>query len=156
MHSKFSVFVLLVALPMCLLAQPAGDGERTPGSQASEDHRVLVEIPQSVGARIRQEMRSHLNSVQALVTALGEQRLDDVAEIASEQLGSGMMRSHRNRGGGPGRYLPSAMRSIGRSMHSAADEMAAAAKAGNQAEAMRHLGRITAACSACHNSYRIR
>ena len=156
MQAKFSVFVLLVALPMCLLAQPAGDVERTPGSQSSDDHRVLVEIPQSVEATIRKEMRSHLNSVQALITALDEQRLDDVAEIASEQLGSGMMRSHRNRGGGPGRHLPSAMRSIGISMHSAADEMAAAAKAGNQAEALRHLGRITAACSACHNSYRIR
>ena len=70
MHSKFSVFVLLVALPMCLLAQPAGDVKKTPGSQSSDDHRVLVEIPQSVEATIRQEMRSHLNSLQALINAL--------------------------------------------------------------------------------------
>ena len=156
MDQKLTVIVFLAALPMLLLAQAAGDAEPTPGSQSSDDHRVLVEIPKSVGATIRQEMRSHLSSLQALMTALANQRLDDVAEIASEQLGSGIMRSHRNRGGGPGRYLPPAMRSIGRSMHTAADEMAEAAKAGNQAETMRHLGQITAACSACHNSYRIR
>ena len=148
--------LLLVIPPICVVAQPAGDDESTAIGQTSEDHRVLVDIPESVQARIRSEMREHLVSLHSIVAALADQRLDDVAEIASEQLGSGRMRNHRNRGGGPGRHLPPAMRSIGRSMHSAADAVAEAAKEGNQAEAMRRLGQITAACSACHSSYRIR
>ena len=156
MKNRTLAALLFISAPICVVAQPAGDGERSTVGQTAEDHRVLVDIPESVQATIRSEMREHLTSLHAIVAALADQRLDDVAEIASEQFGSGRMRNHRNRGGGPGRHLPPAMRSIGRSMHSAADAVAEAAREGDQTEAMRHLGQITAACSACHSSYRIR
>ena len=125
-------------------------------SEMPMDSRLLVELPRPVQTMIRHEMRQHLASLQGIIAAMADQRLEDAADIASKQLGSGSMGRHRASGGGPGRHLPAAMRGIGMSMHAAADALAEAADAGNNIEALQQLGQITAACSACHSSYRIR
>lgn len=125
-------------------------------SKVLTDKRVLVELPEPVQAMIRQQMRQHLISLHGIIAAIADQRLGDAADIASKQLGSASMGRRRASGGGPGRYMPAAMRSIGMRIHVAADALAKAADARDNTEALQQLGRITAACRACHESYRIR
>jgi hypothetical protein len=156
MGRNLTLALFLVVLATGVSGQSAGQSQEPSGDQSVEDKRVLVEMPENAQAMIRQEMRTHMSSLQRIISALADERLDDAGEIASQQLGSAIMGRHRARGGGPGRYMPAAMRSIGMSMHAAADQLAEAAEAGEQAQALRRLGQITAACSACHNSYRIR
>jgi len=143
---------LLIMLPLSVLAQqPPADT-----TAAESDQRVLVTMPGVAQTLLREDMRQHLASLSAIITALAEQRLEAAADIASQQLGSASMGRHRASGGGPGRHMPAAMRSIGMRMHAAADTLAEAARAGDQTAAMQQLGQLTAACSACHAGYRIR
>ena len=156
-----AVQILFLLMLHTALAEAQQVDADTPGadtsSKALTDDRLLVELPGPVQTMIRHEMRQHLVSLQGIIAAMADQRLEDAANIASKQLGSGSMGRHRASGGGPGRHLPAAMRSIGMSMHAAADALAEAADAGNNIiEALQQLGQITAACSGCHSGYRIR
>ena len=125
-------------------------------SRVPADERMLVELPAPIHGMIRQQMRQHLVSLHGIIAAMADQRLGDAADIASKQLGSSSMGRHRGSGGGPGRHMPAAMRDIGMRMHIAADALAKAADAGDKTEVLQQLDRVTAACSACHSSYRIR
>ena len=65
------------------------------------------------------------------------------------------MGKHRGTGMGPGRYLPFEMRQIGWEMHELASELAQLAKDGQKTQAEATLQEVTAACTACHDNYRI-
>jgi len=157
----FRAIQILLILPLFVALAEAQqldvDGQGADSeSKVLPDKRLLVELPEPVQAMIRQQMRQHLTSLHGIIAAIADQRLGDAADIASKQLGSASMARHRASGGGPGRYMPAAMRSIGMRIHVAADALAKAADAGDNTEVSQQLGQITAACSACHGSYRIR
>jgi len=150
MHMVFLSALLMTSAAVA--AQQATTAAVTPET----DNRILVEMPTAVQAMMRKDMRAHLVSMGRMIAAIADQRLQDAADVASQELGSASMGQHRAAGGGPGRYMPTGMRSIGMSMHAAADALAAAAEAGDQTQVMQQLSQISAACSACHSSYRIR
>lgn len=156
MGKMFTLALALFVLPMGVLSQSAEQRQGPTSAQSPDDNRVLVDMPPSAEAMIRQEMRAHMASLQGIISALADERLSDAGEIALQELGAASMGSHRARGGGPGRHMPPTMRAIGMGMHGAADRLGEAAAAGDRNEALRQLGQVTAACSACHNSYRIR
>jgi len=158
LRAQTIIMNIVAVLLGLILVMPSAAAQDSDGDAMPEinDTRQLVEMPPQVQAMLRQDMRAHLNSLHAIIAALAEQRLQAAADIASQQLGSASMGRHRASGGGPGRHMPAAMRSIDMRMHAAADTLAEAARAGDQTAAMQQLGQLTAACSACHAGYRIR
>jgi hypothetical protein len=135
------------AIAVCLsLAWPAASG--------ADDGRMLVDMPPAAIDVMRAGMRDHLTGLQLVLAALADDRLEDAAEAAASRIGSGSM----GHGGDvrPGRHMPAAMRALGMQMHAAGDAVAAAARRGDREGAWRATAELTAACQACHASYRVR
>ncbi|HEC86240.1 MAG: hypothetical protein DRR08_01780 [Candidatus Parabeggiatoa sp. nov. 2] len=120
--------------------------------------RLFVEMPPKVQQVLLQDMSSHQAALIQVYTLLAEGKLNEAADIAEVQMGNSARGKHRGTGMGPGRFMPFEMRRIGWSMHESASEFARIAKKADitQAQAYAVLQKVTAACVACHYSYRIR
>ena len=123
---------------------------------AAEDYRQLIEIPAQSRKLMRDDMLDHLSALNEIIGLLADNKLDAVAEVAEKRLGKSSMGKHRGTGMGPGRFMPPEMRNIGWGMHDAASELAQHAKKGDLTGSYQALQKVTAACVACHFSYRTR
>lgn len=123
-----------------------------------EDHRQLVAMPAPAQAAQRADMLDHLAALNEILGYAAEGKWKDAADTAEKRLGESSMGKYRTalRGQGPGRYMPDAMRQIGWSMHGAATQFAKIARDGDSAKSLAALQQVTAACVACHMSYRTR
>ena len=125
-------------------------------SPASSDPRQFVTMPEESRALMRQDMLSHLASLNEILSHLAANNLAAAAEVAEKRMGKSSMGKHRATGIGPGRYMPLEMRQLGWGMHEAASEFSLVAQQGNQSQAYSALQKITNACLACHYTYRTR
>lgn len=123
-----------------------------PGS----DTRIFVEMPAEAQQLMRQDMLSHLATLDAIVAALAGNDLKTAADQAEQQLGRASMGRHRATGMGPGRFMPLEMRNLGWSMHDAADAFVAEARKGDMRGALTALQKVTSSCVSCHAVYRTR
>jgi len=124
-----------------------------------EDHRVLVEMPELQRELLRQEMQDVLVALNQIIGYLADGNLSAAGETAEARMGISTMGKHAAaaRGlGGPGRFMPDAMRQMGFGMHEAASRFAEVAKEGDPADALRALQGLTSACLSCHMAYRTR
>ena len=133
-------------------ANNSGDGAES----SSSDSRQLISMPDQVRKLMREEMLSHLATLNELIGYLAANNLDAAAEAAESKLGMSSMGKHRDTGmgPGPGRFMPPEMRNIGRGMHNAATEFSQVAKKGDLNSAYGALQKVTGFCVACHYSYR--
>lgn len=120
------------------------------------DARQFVEMPAQAQQLMRQDMLSHLATLNAIVAALASNDLKTAADQAEQQLGRASMGRHRATGMGPGRFMPLEMRNLGWAMHDAADAFAAEARTGNLQSALNALQKVTGSCVSCHAVYRTR
>ena len=120
------------------------------------DPRQLIEMPVESQQLMRDDMKDHLAALNEIIGYLAENNLKTAAEIAETRMGRSSMGKHRGTGMGPGRFMTPEMRNIGWGMHDAVTEFAQVAKAGDIKKAYSALQKITAACVACHYSYRTR
>lgn len=123
---------------------------------AAGDARQFVEMPAQAQQLMRQDMLSHLATLNAIVAALAGNDLKTAADQAEQQLGRASMGRHRATGMGPGRFMPLEMRNLGWAMHDAADAFAAEARTGNLQSALNALQKVTGSCVSCHAVYRTR
>ncbi len=125
--------------------------------ETPEDPRILVEMPPLQQHLLRQEMISHTAALHRIIAGLADGELQVAAEVAEKELGLSSMGKHaaRTAGQGPGRSMPTPMRSIGISMHRAASAFAEVAKAGDRDAALASLQTVTSACVSCHAGYRL-
>jgi hypothetical protein len=123
---------------------------------AGGDQRMLVEMPAASIEIMRTDMRDHLLALDEVLrlTAAGE--LEAAGNLARKRLGSAAMGSHRGNPAAPGLHMPDGMRSLGRSLHAAADSFADATMVDELPAVLASLQKITAVCSACHGAFRIR
>ena len=144
------IFIILASLPFItgILS--------TPAFAAESDARQFVEMPPEARASLRAEMLDFQTTIHSIISALGEQKFDEVADIAEKQIGVSAMGRHRKdpMNARPGMFMPDAMHSIARNMHIAGSDFAKIAKKGNTTEALAALQSVTGACVACHRSYR--
>lgn len=123
-----------------------------PAPSAQEpDRRQVVALPPAGQERVLGEMRAMLESVDAIVRALGTDDLA-AAERAARAAGMGaavdMDPAMQQR-------LPPAFLALGMQTHRAFDRLADELKAGpTTAEALRGLAGVTANCVACHAAWR--
>ncbi len=171
---------------------------------AHSDERQLIDIPQSSQTALLTEMRSLVDNLDEMLSALAEGDFDEVSRIADFKMGFGHARwqklldegmspedvqkqvnqmrgkrgsgkghgqgkGHGGGGGGGifgqgvGRLMPQEVRDMGQQMHVAAGEVSLAAqKAGNSPTVkdyqavLSNIQEMTAMCSACHSSFKIR
>lgn len=150
------------------------------------DPRTLVEMPVAMQQKFLSKMREHLITLDAIIAAMAENNLQKAADIADDQLGmwhgkgmgKGMdkTRDHecneqekagdhhgqkheghsQQTGKGFGKMMPPAMRAMGRQLHQAASQFSTAARNGDVQESLEDLQKISSACVACHQIYRVR
>jgi hypothetical protein len=144
------IFLILVRLPVfvSILSIPA--------FAADSDVRQFVEMPPEARATLRAEMLDFQTSIHSIISALGEQKFDEAADIAEKQIGVSAMGQHRKypMNARPGMFMPDAMHSIARNMHVAGSDFAKIARKGNTTQALAALQPVTGACVACHRGYR--
>ena len=128
---------------LCVLSSPV----------AAEDERIQVDLPQMMKNHMLTNMRDHLAAINEILAALGEQRLQDAADIAESRLGMSSLQSHG--ASHMARFMPEGMRKAGTGMHRAASRFALKAEEGDLLKAYQALSDVTAACVACHSGYRI-
>jgi cytochrome c556 len=114
-------------------------------------------------------MRAHLESIQAIVAALGRDDLAEAGKIAETRLGlaapgSAACDPGRAGEGGMaammGSHMPKEMQEMGMAMHSSANAFAVeAVKAGESRDlkpALAALATVTQNCVACHSAFKLR
>jgi hypothetical protein len=122
-------------------------------SAASNDQRVLVELPEMMQEHMLANMRDHLAAINEILVYLDQGELDMAAETAENRLGMSSLDAHG--ASHMAKLMPPGMRETGTSMHRAASRFALKAQEGDALPAYRALSAITSACVACHSGYRI-
>jgi hypothetical protein len=85
---------------------------------------------------------------------LANDELDKAADVAESRLGMSSLKAHG--ASHMAKFMPEGMRDAGTRMHQAASRFAIKAQEGEPLPAYKALADVTAACVACHASYRIR
>jgi hypothetical protein len=122
--------------------------------QASNDERLLVELPEMMKQHMMSNMRDHLAAINEILNNMANGELDRAAEVAESRLGMSSLESHG--ASHMARFMPEGMRQAGTSMHQAASRFALKAQEGDALPAYKALSEVTSACVACHSGYRIR
>lgn len=123
-------------------------------SPASDDARILVEMPQLMQQHMLSNMRDHLVVVNEILLYLGQGELEKAAEISEYRLGMSSLESHG--ASHMAKFMPDGMRQAGTSMHKAASRFSLKAQEGDVLAAYKALAEITSACVACHSGYRVK
>ena len=123
-------------------------------TQAGEDSRQLVELPEMMQQHMMSNMRDHLVALNQILVNMANGQLDQAAEVAESRLGMSSLEAHG--ASHMAQFMPEGMRQAGTSMHRAASRFALKAQEGDALPAYKALSEITSACVACHSAYRIR
>ena len=123
-------------------------------SIASDDSRQLVELPEMMQEHMLANMRDHLLVINEILIYLGDDKLDEAADVAESRLGMSSLKLHG--ASHMASRMPAGMQQMGTSMHRAASRFALKAEEGAALPAYSALSEVTSACVACHSSYRIR
>jgi hypothetical protein len=121
------------------------------------DTRQPVSMPAAARAELRSEMIDFMAALNEIIGYLGDGKLGEAARVADGRIGVGAMGKHRSSPPEaiPGRFMPDAMHGIARGMHVAASDFARVARQADRERAYAALQQVTAACVACHASYRL-
>jgi len=123
-------------------------------SVASNDTRILVELPEMMQQHMLSNMRDHLAAINEILIYLDNDELEKAAETAEYRLGMSSLKSHG--ASHMAKFMPEGMRHAGTTMHKAASRFALKAQEGEALPAYKALSAITAACVACHSGYRVK
>jgi cytochrome c556 len=131
------------------------------GTTLAQDGRQLVRLPPPMQEHMLGNMRDHLATLSDIIADVADGKYDDAAKLAEQRLGMSSLAAHGAAHMAP--FMPQQMQDIGTSMHRAASRLVivlqdAAVSPGEQSfrDINRALHDVTAACTACHTSYRIR
>jgi Mg/Co/Ni transporter MgtE len=123
-------------------------------SVASDDTRILVELPETMQQHMLSNMRDHLAAINEILVYLDNDELEKAAETAEYRLGMSSLKSHG--ASHMAKFMPEGMRQAGTTMHKAASRFALKAQEGEALPAYKALSDITSACVACHSGYRVK
>jgi hypothetical protein len=149
----------MLSVPLAVHGDVNTDGTEDDGEALVEqftDFRTLVEIPEKPRLILMEDMLDHLAVLNEINRFLAANDLRSAAEVAETGMGRSLLSKYQDQEMRPGKYMPKEMREIGWELHNAAAEFSMVARQGNLQKTMTAYQRITAACVACHYSYRIR
>lgn len=117
------------------------------------DDRTQLNVPEPMKVMQKSMMREHLGTVQEIVAALAKNDLAKAAEITSANLA--LTPEEEERCGMVEKMTGEAdFTKFGIAMHKKADELVAAAKAGDRNGALAALDGVIGQCNACHARFR--
>ena len=124
----------------------------------ADDAREWVQLPAAAQETLRQEMLDNLVAINEVLSLMAAGKIKEAGDVAEARLGVSAMGKHRGQPfeARPGPHMPPAMHGIGMEGHKTASEFAAVARSGDRDKALVLLPNLTAACIACHFSYRTR
>ena len=147
---KWMQLLLLLACADKRAATPAPAPAPAPDPIAAFDSRTPVPLPPMMVAHQREQMRSHLESVQAIIAGLAA---DDFDAIVTASAGIGpseaMAAQCKHMGGGVAGFTEAALH-----FHETAGGIGAAAKRRDRAGVTTALGATLKECTSCHATYR--
>ena len=123
-------------------------------SVASNDTRILVELPEMMQQHMLSNMRDHLAAINEILVYLNNDEMEKAAETAEYRLGMSSLKTHG--ASHMAKFMPEGMRQAGTSMHRAASRFALKVQEGDILPAYNALSEVTSACVACHSGFRIR
>ncbi len=123
-------------------------------SIADVDKRQLVQLPEMMQQHMMSNMRDHLKAINEILLKLGNDEMDEAAEIAEQRLGMSSLESHG--ASHMAKFMPEGMSHVGTGMHKAASRFALKAQEGDLLSAYKMLSQVTSACVNCHSAYRIK
>jgi len=123
-------------------------------SNAEDDPRLLVQMPEMMQQHMLSNMRDHLNTLNEIIANMADGKLDKASDIAEQRLGMSSLESHG--ASHLAQYMPDAMQQAGTNMHHAASRFALKLQEGDVKSSLNAFSEVTSACVACHASYRIR
>ena len=128
------------------------------GSALAEDNRQLATLPPAANEALREEMLANLLAINEILTLMAAGKIKEAGQAAEASLGQSSQGKHRDKpfDARPGPHMPPAMHGVGMDGHRAASEFAKAAASGDREKALSLLPNLTAACVACHYSWRTR
>jgi hypothetical protein len=151
--------------------------DMAPGAGAamsSADSRELLHFPPMMQAHMLGNMRAHVETLDAILSAVAAGEYAKASSIAKTRLGLDSPAAEACKPQGANDksaepdsmdammalYMPAAMRALGLSMHTAASDFADVAERAetthDDAAVLKALSRITPNCVACHSAYRLR
>jgi len=117
-----------------------------------EDTRTELKIPEPMKVMHKGIMRSHLDAVSEISAALAANEMEKAAEIAKDNLG--WNESQEKMCSIFGESAGKEFLDLGKAMHTKADELADAARAGDRDRAFTDLSRLIKNCNARHEKFR--
>jgi cytochrome c556 len=127
------------------------------GHAAGTDERQLVEFPAPAYHATLKSMRDHLRAINQIQGFLAEENYEAAADAAEKGLGQG--HQHGEHGNHAAHFMPAEMRQLGASMHKAANDLSLSLRnvaISNDLKAVfTQLHRVTNACVACHDQFRL-
>lgn len=123
-------------------------------SDAQEDPRQRVPLPEMMQEHMLANMRDHLAAINEILKAMAQGHLDKAARVAEVRIGMSSLELHG--ASHMSRFMPEGMRKAGLAMHRAASRFALKAQEGDALTAYGALTDVTSACVACHSAYRLR
>jgi len=125
--------------------------------ETSKDERQLVEFPAPAYHATLKSMRDHLRAISQIQGFLAEENYEAAADAAEKGLGQG--HQHGEHGNHAARFMPAEMRQLGATMHNAANDLSLSLRnvpiSNDLKPVFTQLHRVTNACVACHDQYRL-
>jgi hypothetical protein len=122
----------------------------------AEDNRIALDLPPDVKAQFLEHMRTHMTSLNDVIQLMSAGKIREAESVARNEMAIG-------KGLGIGRFMPPEFREMGFDFHRSADDFARATAetaepmdAGGWAKAANGLAQITARCTACHATFRVK
>lgn len=148
--------LLTLALPSGAQHDPAMHRQHM-SAAAPTDGRERVHFPPAMREHTLTNMRDHLLALQEIQALLAKSEYDRAAEVAEGRLGMSSLALHGAHE--ISRFMPSGMQEAGTAMHRRASRFAIAARdaavTADVRPALGVLSEVTAACVACHATYRL-
>jgi hypothetical protein len=155
-RTRGCIGLAFLALALGIARGALAQHDHHPGD-AGADSRVLVAFPEPMREHTKQNMRDHLRAIAEIQGAMARRDYTQAAEVAEQRLGMTSLKLHGAHE--VAKFMPDGMQAIGTSMHRSASQFAIAvsnaAATGELEPALAKLAQLTAACVACHDTYRL-
>jgi hypothetical protein len=122
----------------------------------AEDNRIALDLSPDVKAQFLEHMRTHMTSLNDVIQLMSAGKIREAGAVARSEMAIG-------KGMGIGRFMPPEFREMGFDFHRSADDFARATAeiaepidAAGWAKAVDGLAQITARCTACHATFRVK
>jgi hypothetical protein len=129
------------------------DKEASPSSTMKPDERIALSLGAAAEGGLKLTMREHLEALQMIVAALGQEDFERAARVAQEELG--FRKHHQAMQREAGATFPPKYHDLAMAHHQVAEDLAQAIPSRDMKKILPQLDRTMKACVACHQAYKL-